>query len=211
MAKPTHIAIATALLFGAFITVSSSGAANAEGCAERLAAFEKSSGGRTAKDRARRHADAAGQYDWQAEKWEELAAKAHTAHLEHAYRNEARGLRALADAEREKSMAPSVAEEALNADCGQQLAALSKIDEAKPEHTVAPAKPIETKTRPKAKAGAKPKAASKNKTSTKAKAKTRKRATSAKKRVKRVKKKWSRASGLDASAYAWSAAPGPGS
>ena len=196
MSKLKLIAIAPVVATCGLIVFSNGGVnaqtTNLEACNERLAAFQNGSGGAAAKRRARKHGEAAKQYDWQAEKWEELAEKAHTDHLRHAYLNEARGLRMLADAEREKSMGPAVAEEALNTECGQQLAALSKVDEVGPKDA-APVKAVETNTPAKAKARAKPKPSLKKKAITKTKAKkkasTRKRATSAKKRVKWVKKR----------------------
>jgi len=108
----------------------------AKSCEEQTA---KTGGGRD-QTQVDRHAKIAEEYDLQAEKWEELAEAAHTPHLEHAYRNEARGLRALADAEREKLMVHVAAADALLADCDQQVASLNQVEEAGIDENASPAK-----------------------------------------------------------------------
>ena len=108
----------------------------AKRCEEQTA---KAVGGRDQK-RADRHARIAEEYDEQADKWDELAEAARTPHLEHAYRNEARGLRALADAEREKLMVHVAAAEGLLVDCDQQVATVNHMDEAVAEANASPAK-----------------------------------------------------------------------
>jgi len=107
----------------------------AKTCVERTAKTE------AARDQkqADRHAKIADDYDVQADKWDELAEAAHTPHLEHAYRNEARGLRALADAEREKSMVHVAAANAQLAECDQQVATLNEVEDASPDENPSPA------------------------------------------------------------------------
>jgi hypothetical protein len=96
-----------------------------ESCVEQMA---RTVGGRD-QIKANGHAKTAEDYDLQADKWDELADAAMTSHLERAYRNEARGLRALADAEREKSMVHVAAANARIAECDQQVATLTHMDD----------------------------------------------------------------------------------
>ena len=112
----------------------------AKTCIERVAAIKKKSTGGRDQKQAVRYAKTAEDYDRQADKWDELAETALTPHLEHAYRNEARGLRALADAGREKSMVHVVAADALSADCGQQVETLNEVEDAGPETGSTPVK-----------------------------------------------------------------------
>jgi hypothetical protein len=116
----------------------------AKTCIERMAEVKSGSAGGRDHKQADGYAKTAEDYDRQADKWDELAENALTPHLEHAYRNQARGLRALADAERERSMVHVVAADALSADCGQRVATLNQVEEAGPEQSSGPAQAIQT-------------------------------------------------------------------
>jgi len=157
MSRIMRTAIPAAIIAGAF-AVAASGESWAQcnqsngGC--ETGEFAKRTGktcierkteaaGRRDHKQADRHARIAEEYDMQAEKWDELAEAAHTPHLEHAYRNEARGLRALADAEREKLMVHVAAVNGLLADCDQQVATLNQVEDPGTDEIASPAKTMQ--------------------------------------------------------------------